>query len=549
MRVSLLALFSLVVPLLAHAQTIATGTLVGADARPMTTAHVHLKKSSSQRESIVSVRCDRDGRFRLPIDKPGIYVLEFSGIDHQACHIPLIAISRDPIALDVRLAANNLPMNPDEVLIIGDFNKWSFREPGTMSRKKDGTFAYTVKAVDDSLVYQLVFSIGEGDKAAVRSVNGTDAHHHTYDGGGDYHSVVRAREGRRVTIAFDPRLSARSDSSVQVSYGDTSSMQAHYHAMTVARAARQERFYRAMKERIESGNDDDDLPFAADAEIASALRNIDEESDPVLRSVAMVHYFTMKAPHHDSAMARRALREIDATSPVWEIDAAALIVATGAAGDDEFYEKVLAHHPSETLRAQMLYERLIAAHYDDDTAKARIWYDRLIGTFPKSELATYARRGYDPDRLVRKGAQLPDFSVASIDGTGRITQASIAGRYTLLDFWASWCVICESEMGNLHDAYAKYGADGLNILSLSLDFSPDQVRKFRAGKWAMPWQNGFVEKGFGSALADTFGVQTLPKPILVDPNGKIVAIDTELRGARLDQTLSKYLGDHELGNR
>jgi len=36
-------------------------------------------------------------------------------------------------------------------------------------------------------------------------------------------------------------------------------------------------------------------------------------------------------------------------------------------------------------------------------------------------------------------------------------------------------------------------------------------------------------------------VNSIPKPILIDPSGKIVAMGLQLRGANLKKTLAKYL--------
>src|SRR5688572_2589945 len=128
-HVTLLFILALLAPVTALAQAIVTGRLVGANGRPMSLAHVHLKASPIEHESLASIECDHRGYFRIPIASPGIYTLEATGVDHQIHYVPLIAITRDTIEIDIRLAANNAPLHPDEVMIIGAFNKWSFREP------------------------------------------------------------------------------------------------------------------------------------------------------------------------------------------------------------------------------------------------------------------------------------------------------------------------------------------------------------------------------------------------------------------------------------
>jgi hypothetical protein len=78
-------------------------------------------------------------------------------------------------------------------------------------------------------------------------------------------------------------------------------------------------------------------------------------------------------------------------------------------------------------------------------------------------------------------------------------------------------------------------------MSLSFDSSPDDVQKFRATKFKMPWLHAFIEKGFNSDLAKRFEVTGIPKPILVDDKGTIIATDMDLRGTNLDNTLAKHL--------
>jgi hypothetical protein len=51
-----------------------------------------------------------------------------------------------------------------------------------------------------------------------------------------------------------------------------------------------------------------------------------------------------------------------------------------------------------------------------------------------------------------------------------------------------------------------------------------------------------VVRGFDNPTSREFEVDGIPKPILVDGNGMIVAMTTELRGENLQKTLEKYLG-------
>ena len=59
----------------------------------------------------------------------------------------------------------------------------------------------------------------------------------------------------------------------------------------------------------------------------------------------------------------------------------------------------------------------------------------------------------------------------------------------------------------------------------------------------MPWKNAFIPGIFDADLAKKFEVAGIPKPVLVGPDGKIIAMQEDLRGEELEKTLTKYLGE------
>jgi thiol-disulfide isomerase/thioredoxin len=112
----------------------------------------------------------------------------------------------------------------------------------------------------------------------------------------------------------------------------------------------------------------------------------------------------------------------------------------------------------------------------------------------------------------------------------------------MLDFWATWCGPCISEMPYMQKAFEKYSAEGFTILSLSFDLARDDVEKFRSeGDWPMPWLHVFVEQGAESEFATGMDVVNIPRAILIGRDGTILATNESLRGERLDETLSRVL--------
>ena len=78
-----------------------------------------------------------------------------------------------------------------------------------------------------------------------------------------------------------------------------------------------------------------------------------------------------------------------------------------------------------------------------------------------------------------KPVKLPDFSIQDINGK-TIAPADWAGKVVLINFWATWCGPCRSEIPELIE-FQKHYANELVIVGLSVDEgSPADVKKFAA---------------------------------------------------------------------
>jgi thiol-disulfide isomerase/thioredoxin len=75
-------------------------------------------------------------------------------------------------------------------------------------------------------------------------------------------------------------------------------------------------------------------------------------------------------------------------------------------------------------------------------------------------------------------AMAPAWSLTDLDGKP-VTSAQLKGKVVILDFWATWCVPCRTEIPGYIALQRKYGADGLAIVGVSVDTEGlAVVRKF-----------------------------------------------------------------------
>lgn len=96
--------------------------------------------------------------------------------------------------------------------------------------------------------------------------------------------------------------------------------------------------------------------------------------------------------------------------------------------------------------------------------------------------------------------------------------------YVLLDFWASWCGPCRRFIPVLKEIYAGQPEGHLQILSCSVD-QDIMAWKVALGEEQMPWPQ--MREDADHPCSDKYGVQFIPHTVLIDRDGRIVAVNPE----------------------
>lgn len=110
----------------------------------------------------------------------------------------------------------------------------------------------------------------------------------------------------------------------------------------------------------------------------------------------------------------------------------------------------------------------------------------------------------------------PAFRLQTIDG-GWVSLEDLAGRYVLVDFWATWCAPCVLEVSELNAFYRDRGAD-VSVLAVSVDTEAPSV----VARWAKE-QGVLYPVAIGSeSLAKQFGFFHFPSHLLLGPDGDVL---------------------------
>ena len=105
-----------------------------------------------------------------------------------------------------------------------------------------------------------------------------------------------------------------------------------------------------------------------------------------------------------------------------------------------------------------------------------------------------------------------------------ISLNNIRGKYTLIDFWASWCPPCRTESKLLQALYNSYQPKGFEIYGISLDSKRENWLN-ALEKDKRIWTNVSTVEGFKTPVSLEYGITSLPSNFLIDASGKIIAVN------------------------
>ena len=169
-------------------------------------------------------------------------------------------------------------------------------------------------------------------------------------------------------------------------------------------------------------------------------------------------------------------------------------------------------------------------------AGAGILYTQLGSGLLPEQLATVPTQTTAPTQTATptEPEELPDFTVYTLEGEP-VKLSDFRGKPVVLNFWASWCGPCKSEMPEFEEAWKQYGDEIHFVLVNLTDGSQETVESASAyidGQgYTFPI---YFDTSYSAAMA--YGVNGVPVTYFIDEAGNLVAYG---QGALSAETLQR----------
>jgi thiol-disulfide isomerase/thioredoxin len=336
----------------------------------------------------------------------------------------------------------------------------------------------------------------------------------------------------RVMVDVTLRGNSDADDKSKLSFHDSLSLLAKYALLHLKSTRRWARNAEGIVRLRAEGRPGEDAAIDWSDDTRGIEKALANENEPLLRQELIIQYDELKAIGASSASEdslKKWILEIPPTSLAWvyHFNLAYTFSIVYRQDPLQYINEIVARHPNPHF-ARYLYESArFSLGLRDSNQSYTNWSSEARPLLP----------------MFRVGDPVPHFALRSIDDSQNIlTNESMSGRIYLIDFWATWCSPCVAEMPNLHEAFERFKDQGFTIISVSEDDSASTVLTYRHKAWPMPWENALASNELHGSIKWSFGAWSIPFPVLVGPQGTILALGDDLKGENLQRALEKFIG-------
>lgn len=158
-------------------------------------------------------------------------------------------------------------------------------------------------------------------------------------------------------------------------------------------------------------------------------------------------------------------------------------------------------------------------------ALKEVW-EEYKNTSTNTEVIAKQQPVYEDHCRLLPGSDAIDFALSDEKGNDvQFISLLGKGKYTYIDYWATWCVPCKAEIPYLAKRIKEFEGQNIEFISLSIDTDIEAWRKM-VEKEGFNWAQYVIREGCLEEFDTKYHVRYIPRFMLFSPEGKIVDIDT-----------------------
>lgn len=180
---------------------------------------------------------------------------------------------------------------------------------------------------------------------------------------------------------------------------------------------------------------------------------------------------------------------------------------------------------SDNMGAAYTDTMFAQAYHQFTYEQRKALFEKMPKSFLQQEEIARLHNSFEQEAMTLPGNPYVDFTGFTPDGE-ELSLHELVGKtdYVLVDFWASWCGPCRRLIPVLKDIYAAQPQGRLQILSCSVD-KGESAWRTALKEEEMAWPQ--IREDADHSCSDKYAVMYIPHTVLIDREGKIVAVNPE----------------------